>query len=208
MTSKIYDLTLPFDSSIPPFPGDPATVIDHYATIEKEGWNEKRVVFNTHFGTHIDAPYHMLAKGKKLDQFPIDTFIGEGIVLTLDQSPDLHLIKEDDIVMFYTGHIKKIGTKQFFEKNPTIPLPLAQRLVERKVRIVGIDSFTTDNAPFYVHKFLFQKDILIVENLVNLEPLISKRCEFIIAPLNITNADGAPCRVMAREIVQNNNKEE
>ncbi|MBI2572978.1 cyclase family protein [Candidatus Woesearchaeota archaeon] len=196
---KYHDLTLPFNSSIPPFPGDPATVIEHYATIEKEGWNELRITFNSHIGTHIDAPFHMIAKGKKLDQFPIETFIGECIVLTLDQ-PDLHLIKEGDIVLFYTGHIKKIGTKQFFEKNPIISLPLAQRLVERKVRIVGIDSYTTDNAPFYVHKFLFQKDILIVENLTKLETLVGKRGECIIAPLNISNADGAPCRVIVREI--------
>ncbi len=204
-TTPWHDLTLVFDSSIPPFPGDPPTTIEQYATIQKEGWNEKRITFNSHFSTHIDAPFHMLSKGKKLDQFPIDHFIGEGTVINLnnvpfDNSPDLSLIKQDDIVFFHTGHTSKIGSKNFFEKNPTISLPLAQRLLEKKVRIVGIDSFTPDNTPFYVHKFLFQHDILIVENLINLEPLIGKRFQFIILPLKIKDADGAPCRVIAQEI--------
>ncbi len=201
-SSRIHDLTLPVDPSIPPFPGDPPAKSEHYATIEKEGWNEKQLTFNTHFSTHIDAPFHMVAKGKKLDDFPMETFVGEGVVLELNAEPDLDKIKEDDIVFFYTGHIAKLKTPAFFQKNPTISLPLAQRLVERKVRIVGIDSFTTDNAPFYVHKFLFAKDILIVENLIHLDALVGKRCAFIIAPLKLINSDGAPCRVMAREIIE------
>ena len=41
-------------------------VIVGLETIKKDGWNEKRVTFNTHFSTHIDAPNHMLADGKTL----------------------------------------------------------------------------------------------------------------------------------------------
>ena len=70
-------------------------------------------------------------------------------------------------------------------------------LIDKKIKIVGLDPFTPDNEPFPVHKMLFKNEILIVENLINLDKLVNKRFQCFIFPLKIQNADGAHCRVVA-----------
>src|SRR3990167_9324367 len=196
------DLTLEISEKIPPFPGDPKMESLNLFTIKKHGVNEKRVCFNSHFSTHIDAPFHMLADGKKLEEFEPDYFIGQTQVIDVRGqkliTPNLLPKKiTAPIIFFYSNHIANIYGKNYFKNNPVITEDTANALVKAHVRIVGIDSFTPDNFPYEVHKILFAKNILIVENLTNLG-LIGKKCRVIIAPLKLTSADGAPARIFAQ----------
>jgi len=196
----IIDLTLSITDKLPVFPGDKSPSIEPAATIANQGWNALRYSFGTHFATHIDAPFHMLEDGKKLTDFPPEAFLGEAIVIDVRGQAiiqdQLENVREGDFVFFHTGHIHNIFGN-YFEGNPVISPETAQLLVNKKVRIVGLDSFTPDGAPYNEHKLFFSNDILIVENLVGLETLTKERFEVIIAPLKIDNADGAPCRVFA-----------
>ena len=72
-----------------------------------------------------------------------------------------------------------------------------QKLIKKNISILGIDSFTPDNEPYLLHKLLFSHNIRIVEQLTNLEQIHQKRFKCYIFPLNIADADGAPCRVVA-----------
>lgn len=197
---QIIDLTMKISEKTPVFPGDPKPQIKQAASIEKDGWNEKRLLFNSHFSTHLDAPFHMLSSGKKLDEYPIEKFVGEAIVIDAkNQNPiraNLKDVKAGDFVFFCTGHTNKAFSSEFFRNNPVISLETAQELVTKKVSVVGLDSYSPDNAPFEVHKLLFKHDIRILENLVNLEKVCGKRFQCVILPLNIEEADGAPCRVI------------
>ena len=197
---KIFDLSMPVDERTPSFPGSPKQEIKQFATIDKDGWNEKRITINSHFSTHIDAPFHMLKKGRKLTDFPIETFVGEAIVIDarnhIEIEPNLDEVKADDIVFFFTGHTKNAYSENFFRNNPVITKNTAEKLIKKKIKIVGLDSFSPDNEPYDVHKLFFRNNILIVESLVNLEQLAGKRFKCYILPLKIKDADGAPCRVI------------
>lgn len=197
---KIFDLTMVIDENTPVFPGDPKPDIRNVATIEKDGWNEKITTVRSHFSTHIDAPFHMLKGGKKLTAYPPEKFIGEAIVIDArGQNPirsGLEGAKEGDIVFFWTGHSEKMHSSDFFKNNPVLSEETAEKLVGKKAKIIGIDSYTPDNAPYEIHKMLFRHDILIVENLVNLDKLAGKRFMCYALPLKIKDADGAPCRVI------------
>ena len=197
----MFDLTMPIDERTPTFPGDPKQEIAQVATIEKNGWNEKRLSFNSHFGTHIDAPYHMLESGKKLSDFPIESFVGKACVIDVRGQQEifapLEKIEGCEIVFLLTDHVRKCYSKNYFTGNPVIGTKMAGELIKNRVKIVGLDSFTPDNAPYDVHKLLFKHNIRIVENLVNLEKLAGKTFLCHILPLKIYNGDGAPCRVIA-----------
>lgn len=197
---KIFDLSMGIDEKTPAFPGEPKPEIKQFATIEQNGWNEKSLVINSHLSTHIDAPAHMIKTGKTLTDFPISRFIGDAVVIDArgqqEINPDIDCVKVNDIVFFFTGHTDKAYTRDFFTNNPVITKETAMKLISKKIRIVGIDSFTPDNAPYDVHKLLFRHDILIVENLINLKELSGKRFRCYILPLKIMNADGAPCRIV------------
>ncbi len=197
----LYDLTMPISERTPNFPDDPAIVIRQVSTIEADGYNKKLITLHSHCSTHIDAPLHMIAGGKSLADLPIEAFIGEGVVLDVrgqqEIETNLSQVLEGDIVFFCTSHTDKAGLPDFFTGNPVLTVPMAQALIDRKVKIVGLDSFTSDNEPYTIHKMLLGQEILIVENLVGLLPLAGIRFKCTILPLKIQNADGAPCRVIA-----------
>jgi kynurenine formamidase len=197
---RAIDLTMQIDERTPVFPGDHPPEFAQAATIEKDGASVTRLSFSSHFGTHIDAPSHMISGAKTLTDFPIGTFVGEAIVLDVrgQRAIDHELagVKQWDIVFFCTGHTRKAHEPGFFEANPVLSEALARKLVQKGVKIVGLDSFTPDNAPYPVHKILLGADILILENLVGLEELVGKRFECCVMPLKVKDADGAPCRVV------------
>ena len=198
LVSMFFDLTMDIDERTPVFSGDRKQEIKQAATIKKQGWNEKRLSMSSHFGTHIDAPFHMLENGKKLSDFRIEKFIGEAIVLPMKNGEaEVKAVKNNDIVFLFTGHTDKAYDKDFMQNNPVIKPDLAQKLIDKKVKIVGLDSYTPDNEPYEVHKMFFRKNIMIVENLVGLKPLVGKRFQCYILPLKIKDGDGAPCRVLA-----------
>ena len=110
--------------------------------------------------------------------------------------PNLSDVKEGDIVFFFTSHSDRAYKSDYFENNPIITEKTAQKLIEKRISIVGLDSFTPDNEPYNVHKIFLKNDVLIVENLIDLNKLSGKRFQCFIMPMKITDADGAPCRVI------------
>lgn len=197
----IVDLTMDISEKTFPFPGSPFAEIYNISTVDKDGSNVRRVSINSHFGTHIDAPYHMQADGKKLDEYPASTFVGEARVVDvvgIKQITEEHVPAdiETPILIFRTGHSDNRASEKYFENNPVLTPSAAEAIVSTDVKIVGIDSFTVDDPPYTVHHIFFKKEILILENLINLNKL-GQRARLIIAPLKLTNADGAPTRVFA-----------
>ena len=199
----IIDLTLELDDSMPVSSYSQKPDFKQTATIEKQGFNEKRLCFNTHFGTHIDTPAHIIKGGKTLSDIPIEAFIGECIVLDArDQNPidiDVSEVKQGDIVFLYTNHIKKLNTEEYFkDSSPVISEALAQKLVEKKIRIIGLDSWSPDHEPFKLHTLFLGNEIMIIEKLTNLDKILGKRCACYILPLKIKDADAAPCRIIVQ----------
>ncbi|MBI2444814.1 cyclase family protein [Candidatus Micrarchaeota archaeon] len=199
------DLTMLLDEKTPVYPGDPCGEFSCFANIDREGWNAMRMTFNTHFGTHMDAPLHMVKDGKSLDTYLPERFVGKADVnyvrghsVIKPEHCYLDRVRKGDFVFFYTGHSEEAHGSNYYKTNPVLSLELAQQLVEKKVGMVGLDSWTPDNAPYDLHKLFFRNDILILENLVGLAPIADKRVDTIVAPLKIRHADGAPCRVFAR----------
>ncbi|MBI5226534.1 cyclase family protein [Candidatus Micrarchaeota archaeon] len=201
------DLSMQLDARTPVFPGDSRAEFTQVGKVGKTGVNTKRLSFSSHFGTHMDAPFHMLKTGKKLSDYPADAFVGQGWVFDVRGHKEIRLAETDlqkiqvrDFVFFLTGHSDNAYEADYFDGNPVVLKSTAHALIQRGVRLVGLDSFTPDNPPYEVHKMLFNHDVLIVENLVGLAPLAGLRVDIVALPLNINKGDGAPCRVIARPI--------
>jgi kynurenine formamidase len=190
---KVVELTIRIDENTPVYPGDPKPVIESTGTFEDLGWNARRFTFNSHFATHIDAPYHMLKDGKKLDELPLETFAGAGVVLDAC-NPKISLVKKGDIVFFCTCNEKE---QEYYEDKLAITKETAQAIIDKKIRMVGFDLPGPDFPPYELHHLFFGNNIPIVENLVNLKKLINKRCSLFALPIFLKDSDGAPCRAIA-----------
>ena len=173
------------------------------------------LLITAHSATHIEAPRHFYRKGKALDEYPLETFQGEGVVLNVVKKPlsailaeELAMeapVRENDIVLLHTGWGARYGRRDY-ERHPYLHSSAAQWLVERKVKIVGIDAPSVDlpgplrtslfNWP--IHRLLLAEGILIVEHLGNLEKVSGRRLFISAFPLLVPGVESAPVRVVAR----------
>lgn len=192
--NKYIDLSLCLTEDTPVYVGEPEIIFKQHAYISKNNYNEHQITINTHFGTHIDFPYHMLDNGKKSDDFGIEKFIGKGKVIDINR-PNLEVFDEE-IFLIYTGHIEK-GVDNLFKDLPKIEEELIDFLISKKPKMIMFDIPTPDDFPFPIHKKLLKNDILIVENVCNMKCLEEKKFKVYALPLNFKEFDGSPCRAFA-----------
>ncbi len=122
-------------------------------------------------------------------------------------------IRPNSIVLFRTGWARRwpdraayLGTLRTGpEAVPELHFPgidsaAAQRLVDRKVKAVGIDTPSIDygqSTSFPTHQVLFASNIPAFENVANLDRL-PPRGSFVIAlPMKIKGGSGGPLRIVA-----------
>ncbi len=199
---KYIDLSVALNEKTPFYPGDPAIKIAPSAVMEKDDYEDHYVSIGTHVGTHIDAPRHMIAGGKSLHEYPIDRFIGRGVLLNTSKEITLDKvnaaeIQEGDIVLFNTGMSKEYFQTSYYDNYPVLTEEIASYLVSKKVKMVGVDACSVDPDVFPVHKTLLKNDILIIENLTNLDALEGLNFTVYALPLKL-EIDGSPCRVIAQ----------
>lgn len=199
---KFVDLTVGLSENTPVWPGAEKVKIAPVGILEKDGYEDHLICLETHVGTHIDAPSHMITGGKTLDQFPIERFIGRGVYVRIHNEFTRDLIKKavpekDDIVLFHTGRSDSYQNKDYFTNFPAITQEVAAYLIDRQVKMVGVDSASVDHEPYAVHKMLLRNGILILENLTNIGELSGKQFTVYAFPLKL-NIDGAPARVVAQ----------
>lgn len=198
----IIDLSVTLNQQTPVYPGDPITKIEPANTISVNGCSDHYVATNNHTGTHIDAPSHMFAGGKTLDDIPLEQFVGKGRVV--DATNDFSLdaleqanVQPGDIVLFRTGMSEHYHEPIYFENYPVMSEEIALWLVKRKVKMVGVDAGSIEIADgFPIHKILLGGNVLIIENLTNLNKLTGKKFTVYALPIKL-DVDGAPARVVA-----------
>src|ERR1043166_7593184 len=150
---KIIDLTHTLNNHITVYPGTVGPKFEVLATVEKEGYAELKADMVLHSGTHIDAPNHIIANTKALDQFSLEKFIGPAIVIKCDLRKEIDLaflksfeekIVKVEFILFYTGWQHKWNTDKYFDDCPTLNDESAKWLTQFKLKGIGFDSFSVD----------------------------------------------------------------
>jgi len=211
---KPIDLTLTISESIPTFPNSPKPQFLLWSDIKDDGYNLELLFLSSHTGTHLDAPYHFVKNGIKINQIPLDRLIGKAILIKLQKTKNVPITKSDitsfeknngkilnnSSVFFFTAWQKNLKKDNYFTENPGLSISAAKYLASKKVNLVGIDSPSIDlgkDESFSVHHILSKNNILIVENLTNLNKILSKEFNFTILPLKLKNTTGSPVRAVA-----------
>lgn len=130
------------------------------------GWAVETLTTSSHTGTHIDAPYHYGATSggqpaKRIDEVPLEWFFAPGVVLDMRHKKDGELIspadlaaalkkiryaiQPGDIALIHTGAAKRWGTREYLLQ-PGLGRESTLWLVERGVRVIGIDAWTLDRS--------------------------------------------------------------
>lgn len=215
---KVVDLSHPFDPALYPAKhGEPPPLeIRAVRTIEANGVNTREISFNDHIGTHVDAPLHLVPGGKSIDQLPLDAFYGTAVVLDIPKgpnggvtAPDLEAarpkIERGDIVVICSGWGRKLAEPDYASHHPYVTDEGARWLVDRGVRMVGMDVQSIDlphsmrekGFRYTSLRTVLEAGIPALMNLTNLEPVLSKRVTLFALPIAFAGSEGAPARVVA-----------
>lgn len=207
---RVIDLTHALNESVSIYPGTNPPTIDDVMSVEENGAAVKRISTDSHTGTHMDAPAHMIEGGLTLDSYNPAEFLGKALVIDVshlkerigfeDLLPFGPWLQDVKFVFFRTGWSKYWGTPEYLKDFPALTKKAANWLCEQRVRGVGIDTISIDlidSEEYPVHKILLGCEMFIIENLTNLDKMPDKPFDIVCMPLKIENADGAPTRVVA-----------
>ena len=204
----IYDVTVPIANTMPVWPGDPAVQLSAKSHLSRDRTHTVRLTaieMSSHTGTHIDAPFHMIDGGKRLHELPLDTLTGTATVFEIPNvrslgPAQLEPLKWNGVerVLFKTENSRHWQDGKFFEEFVYLDPEGAEFLVERGIRLVGIDYLSIDKFKSESHSshfVLMKKNIVILEGL-NLDAVPPGEYTLVALPLNLQDADGAPARVI------------
>ncbi|WP_394771316.1 cyclase family protein [Lacisediminihabitans sp.] len=215
----IVDLSVVVNEDTQTYPGDPTPRFEPHSTIARDGFNLMSVSMGSQTGTHVDAPFHFDDSAAKLDELPLERFVGTGVVvdaraagrrgrITWDyfESVEQSLLP-GTIVLLHTGWSAHYGTPRYFE-NPFLDAGACAQLISRGIRTFGIDALNIDETPdddhpgegFPVHHLIADAAGVISENLTNLESIRFADPFISLLPLAFEAADGAPVRAVALQL--------
>jgi len=215
--TKILDLSQPIFHNCPAWPTYKPTNIDYEAQHVTHGYLAERINFNSHTGTHLDAPRHFFPEGTTVDKMELSDFQGRGVVINLKDmgSPSIgaeqlapfeDLLNKGDIAVLYTGWgEKRAMTAEYMYEWPYITEDGAQWLVDRGVKMICIDGMSAGGWPEGTgappHNVLLKHGVVIVEELYMDDALLEEDEWYIVAfPIKLQDFGGAPCRVVAMKI--------
>ena len=202
---SLIDLSQPIIDCMPVYPGDEPARLEKISDFARDEFNNFRFTTGMHAGTHIDGPMHMTKSDRFIDELPLERFIGTGCLLNavgmkvISCTPEFtSAVVSESIVLIYTGFGKQFGGEKYYCDHPVISMELAQFLVEQRIKMVCFDSPSPDKHPHDIHTYLLKNSVLIAENLISMEKLLTiKKFEIIAFPLRI-HADSSPARIVAR----------
>jgi len=208
---KIIDLTQTISEGMPVYPGTEPPKLTIANTHEKDGFRETLISFYSHTGTHMDAPFHIFADRTRLDELPVEQFVGKALVIDCRDAGeggtigmeyiDKALADEAEFLLFHTGWDENWGTEKYFGEYPVLSMEVCRYLLDSKKKGVGFDVIGIDpvsDGNLTRHKMLFsQRDMVIIENLTNLEKAGGSLFTLAVLPLKYEKADGAPVRAVA-----------
>ncbi len=195
---KIYDISQEVFGCLV-FPGDPTPQKKMLSVMEKgDLYNLTEFSMCAHNGTHIDAPFHFIKDGKTVDKICLDAFVGmayvaehHGIVSGDDAAKIIEKAKELNV-----ESAKRILIKGKAE----VSAEAAKVFASNKILLLGNESQTVgpEDAPMEVHHILLGANVILLEGIRLAE--VSEGAYFLnAAPLNLSGADGSPCRAILIE---------
>lgn len=223
MEYEIQDLSLRLPENGLAFPGDVrVTVEGPYSYVNGDAREFcYSLMMSTQAGTHIQGAHYFKEGGRPIYGYPLSRF--EGPIFLVDCMHDRFIDRQvlmeklppgdlaDRVVIFRTGFIDRLleiwrqreGEITFEDLNgkPGLTLDAAELLLERNVKLLGIDStgfelYPTDSHS--VNRLLCNNDVLLLENLCRLESLPQEGAWLECFPLPLERVEGTPCRAIAK----------
>jgi len=196
---KIYDISQEvFSCQV--YPDDPAPEKKLLKSMEKgEVYNLTAFNMCAHNGTHIDAPFHFIKDGKTVDEICLEAFVGMAYV-----AEHHGIVTGDDAIRIIEKAKKQNpeAKKRILIKGEVeVSLDAAKVFAASEILLLGNESQTIgpQNAPMAVHLVLLEANVVLLEG-IRLANVSEGVYLLSAAPLNLSGADGSPCRAVLIDV--------
>lgn len=190
---RIYDISQEvFTCKV--FPGDASPqrkVV--MKRIEGDVCNLTEFTMCAHNGTHVDAPFHFIDDGKKIDEIPLESFIGCAYVV----SHEGEITAKDAEEILKKAAAGNASKRILIKGKAVLTEEGAKVFASARILLFGNESQTVgpENAPMQVHLIMLGADIVLLEG-IRLGGVDEGVYMLNAAPINLGASDGAPCRAV------------
>lgn len=195
---KIYDISQPlFECAV--FPGDPSPKKEVLMLVSEGAvCNLSAFSMCAHNGTHVDAPYHFYENGITLKDMPLETWIGAAYVA--EHCGDVTADDAKKILEKASAISDECAERILIKGKAVVTNEAAEVFAKANIKLIGNESQTVgpENAPRQVHLTLLGRNIGLLEG-IRLGEVPEGAYILNAAPLNLGEADGAPCRAVLIE---------
>lgn len=200
---KVYDISQEvFGCAV--YPGDPSP--ERIVMLSKSQGavcNLTAIKMCAHNGTHVDAPYHFVEEGKKIDEVDLTKWVGyayvyehEGEITAKDARKILKAAREAEGA-FGDGSAIGASRRILIKGKAVLTEEGAMVFAKAKLLLFGNESQTVgpEDAPMAVHLCMLGADMTLLEG-IRLSDVPEGIYLLSAAPINLGGADGAPCRAV------------
>ena len=195
----IYDISQPvFGCEL--YPGDPAPERRLLSSLEQGGLCDLTVFsMCAHNGTHVDAPRHFLRGGKGIDRIALEKCIG--LAFVAEHAGELRAQDARAILDRAAAACPEARRRLLIKGRATVSLEAARVFAEAGLDLIGNESQSVgpEDAPMAVHLALLEAETVLLEG-IRLSAVPEGVYLLNCAPLNLGDADGAPCRAVLLEL--------
>lgn len=200
---RIYDISMPVYPGMPVYKNRFEKQPQREITRNYEnGVRETRWLLDTHTGTHIDAPAHVLPGGATTADLDLALLIGSCRVLDLTAVNGRITAGDLAVRPVRTGDFILLKTKNSWGKGNEadfiyLDAGAAAHLAKAGVRGVGLDALGVerDQPGYPTHRSLLEQGIIIIEGL-RLKEVPPGVYQLLALPLHLLGAEAAPARVV------------
>jgi arylformamidase len=195
---KILDISMTIEPGMTVYKDKPEKqpLFERTRSIDS-GVEEHKITLDSHVGTHIDAPAHMIKGGTDIDRLDLARFFGKCRVLNMIT---LHKISRMDLEVrnIQKGERILVKTKNSDDKkwNPEF-VQFTKDAAQKEITLIGTDGLGIEmnNPNHEVHTTLLEKGIPVLEGL-RLSDVNPGEYFLCAIPLKLKGIDGSPVRAI------------
>ncbi len=217
----IVDLSVVVDATTlgPPAAGSPPVRFE--TAFKGPGhWQSSRMAALIHTGSHIDAPVHVVAGGRSIEDLGLGEVVGTAVVLDVHETGEREAIDDGHLEAARErldrppepGEILVVRTDwsdrswgtfpDYYTRSPFLTAAAGAWLAELRPAAVVVDFFEEECAvtpeftseDFVVHRAILGADIPLIEQATGLGG-VDERFEFHAPFVSLAGVEAAPCRI-------------
>ena len=207
---KLIDISLPLHADLATYPGNTPFSLEAIKRLANgDSSNVSSLHLSAHTGTHVDAPFHFFDDGPGTEGLPLEMLCGRTRVVEVTTRRGITVedlagfdLTEDVRLLIKTHNSRLWGSSEFHKDYVGVTGAAAHFLVEQGVKVLGVDYLSVEEykkAGAPAHRTLLGAGTIVIEGL-NLRDVEPGSYEMFCLPLSIVGADGAPARVVLRQM--------